>query len=278
MSPWSTIENEIIQVLAGLRANEGPLLAHVAACTARDRKEVAEQIVRQAMPAALIMIAGRDRGDRQYGHAGRAFIEVILATRSLRRDAEARTGLDGNGGLWAIAHQVASALDNRTIAATWRSGLIDEKPAGGAEGTILWLQRYDLHRPAKVSAPTYGGVALAGAMAHVDVQVGNLQQATSSFAFPGMDGVFIRSLGTRDREIVWSGELRAETDTAMNGIEAAIENEIHMGLEKNMVDPWSRAYESCIVKTFSSNGPRSRDELSGQVRQSFKIHFVQLGR
>jgi len=278
MSDWATLETEVVNTLAGLEMEECALLSSVSAQTVRDRKSLLASIQRERLPAAYVVMTGRDSGDKSSDQPGGALLSVAIATRSLRSDGEARTGESGSGGLWSIAGQVSSALQDLMLDSTWRLLLIDERPVGGEEGTIVWEQRYKIRRPAELTAPTFGGTALAGTSSRVRVEPGELRRASGSFSFPGVDGVFDRHLGVRERPIFWRGQLRAANDSALNAIETAIEDEIRDGREKTMVDAWSRSHESCVLSVFRRRGPRRRDELSGQVFQDFELEFTQLGR
>ena len=109
------------------------------------------------------------------------------------------------------------------------------------------------------------------------MELGVLRRATSSFSFPGIDGVFERNLGVKDRAILWRGQLRATSDSAMNVLESAIESEVQAGEARTMIDAWGRSQAQCVVKSFARRGPRGRDSLSGQAIQDFEIEFTQLG-
>jgi len=245
----------------------------VTARTVRDRKVVAAAIGRERLPAAWVMLTGREENS---GEAGGVQLSVLLATRGLRDDGEVRIGGEGVRGMWTVAQAVANALHDAAVNG-WRLTLGGERPAGGEEGTILWEQRYLVARSASESAPTFGGVALAGASSRIAVEVGALHRASESFSFPGVDGLFERYLGVRERPIVWRGRLRAADDEALNAIEDAIESEIRAGRCATMADPAGRSFESCVVKSLKRRGSRTRDELTNEPVQDVEIEFAQLG-
>jgi len=277
MSDWQAIESEVVSVLSGLASGGEPLLATVTARAVRDRKVWSEAIRRERLPAAYVMLTGREGADRASGLPGRPGLSVVLATRSFRDEDEARVGASGDGGMWSLAEQVTSALQGCMVAGTWRLVLLEERPAGGEAGTILWEQRYSLCRPAETTPPTFGGVALAGTAGQVEVEVGPVQRACSVFSFPGIDGVFERHLGVRDRVIWWRGLLRAADDAGLNALEEAIEQEVRDGEAKALTDAWGRVFESCVLRRFVRRGPRQRDALTGEAVQAFEIQFAQLG-
>lgn len=273
MSDWATIESRIADVLAGLSVGQEALLAAVKARTAGDRKTLVEAIRRERMPAAYLMLTGRDS---EKALRGRVQLSVLLATQSLRDEREARVDGQGVIGMWSVAQAVIGSLHRRGVA-SWGLLLIDERPAGGGEGAIVWEQRYELARLSEIGTPTFGIEALVGASSTFDVEVGALSRAGEPFAFPGIDGVFERFQGVRERPIFWRGRLRAASDHELNVIEARIENEIRTGRIAPLMDPWGRTFESCVVKALRRKGPRVRDELSGEAVQEFEIEFVQLG-
>ena len=276
MSDWATIESEVVNVLAELAAGQEKLLATVAARTARDRKVLVEAIRSERLPAAYAVITGRSSGDRDAALAGRVQFSVLIATRSLRADDEARVDGQGVVGAWTIARQVAGGLHDQVVADTWLLSLMDERPAGGESGTIVWEQRYEAIRTAAATAPTFDGVAFAGTSSKICVEVGELKRASELFAFPGVDGVFERFGGVRDRPIWWRGQLRAASDAALNAIEAGIEAQIRAGRAATMADAWGRSFAECVVRAYRRRGPRVRDELSGAVVQEAEIELAQL--
>ena len=173
---------------------------------------------------------------------------------------------------------MAKALHDLTVNNDRRLLLVDERLTGKDQGTIIWEQRYELHRQSGSAAPMFGGVVLAGADSEVHVEPGTLRRASSFFSFPGIDGVFERHLGVRERPIKWCGQLRANDDSALDGIESAIEAQLRQGRAGIMVDSWNRAHEQCVLRAFVRCGRRRRDELTGAALQDFEIEFIQLGQ
>ncbi|HSW46489.1 MAG TPA: hypothetical protein VLM89_13055 [Phycisphaerae bacterium] len=276
MSDYSAIESEIVDVLAGLVVGDGPLLATVTARSARDRRELADEIQREAMPAAYVVLAGRQAGDVDSLEAGAVRVSVLLAERSLRGGAEVRVGGPGVRGAWTVSQQVAQSLQGSLLDDTWRPALVDERPAGGDEGTVVWEQRYEARRVGGTAMPTFDGAAIAGTTGVLSIEIGELKRASQTFAFPGVDGVFERLIGMRERVILWRGQLRTANDESMNVIEAAIEDEVRSGRVATMVDPHGRPFDQCVVKGLRHRGSRRRDELTGEVVQDVEIEFAQL--
>ena len=276
MSVWETIETAIVDALSALAPGGSSLLATVKGQTARDRRPLVTAIGRERLPAAYVVIAGRDASDRVTRRAGPVSVSVLLATGSQRNEAEVRTGSGEAAGLYELSAEAAGALQDLAIGSDRCLLLVDERPAGGEEGMIVWEQRYEVRRRSETSAPTFGGTALAGSGSEVRVELGPARRATSVFSFPGIDGVFERGLGLRDRTIHWRGQLRATDDSALNTIESQIEDEVATGEAKTMVDAWGRSHASCVVRSFERKGPRGRDALSGQALQDFEITFGQL--
>lgn len=276
MSLWAAIETAVRQRIEGLTLDASPLLAVVRGCGMRDRRLLHAALQRERHPAAYVIASGRDASDTATRCPGRLLLTVLLATRSHRSDQDARTGAVDIVGIFDVAERVAGALCDPAITDDCRLLLVEEKSLGADEGTVVWEQRYEVCRRASMLAPTFGGQALAGADSEVHVELGPLKRVSSAFSFPGIDGVFERHLGTRERPIVWRGQLRAADDAALNALESAIERELRDGREKTLVDPWSRTYERCVIKSYVQRKPRRRDELTGQSLQDFEIEFVQL--
>ncbi|MHC4445641.1 MAG: hypothetical protein ACYTBZ_01515 [Planctomycetota bacterium] len=276
MSSWETIENEIVVAIAGLTEGGSVLFSTVKGYTVRDRKVLTAAIGRELLPAAYVLARGRASGEKAHRRAGVSEFGVLLATRSLRADSEGRTGADDVVGMFDLAEEVASALQDLVVDTDGELLLVDERLIGGDEGTVLCEQDYEVRRQSELISPTFGGTALAGAASKVHVELGALSHASSLFSFPGVDGVFQRNLGVRERSIKWRGQLRAASDSALNTIESGIEQEVRVGEAKTMVDSWGRSHQECVLNSFIRNGRRGRDELTGQALQGFEIEFTQL--
>jgi len=278
VSTWETIEDAVVATLEELTSGQSALLATAKGHTSRDRKVLIAAISRERLPAAYVIATSRDASEKVTRRPGSPAFSILLASGSLRSDEEARTGSEEVTGIFTLSEEVAAALQDLAVGGDRRLLLIDERPAGGEEGMIVWEQRYEVRRESEGSAPTFGGEALAGSDSEVHVELGPLTRATSSFSFPGLDGVFERNLGVRERVIVWRGQLRAASDAALNTLESAIEQELRAGEEKTMTDAWGRSHELCVLKSFARRGPRRRDELTGEALQDFEFEFTQLGR
>lgn len=278
MSVWETIEDAVVQELAGLMQGGSALLATVKGHTPRDRKVLVGAISRERLPAGYVIATSRDSGGKEARRAGSALFSVLLAAGSLRSDDEARTGADDVTGIFTLAEAAVEALQDLTVDSDRKLLLIDERPAGGDEGLVVWEQRYEVRRQSETVAPEFGGVILAGSPSEVHVELKPVRRATSSFSFPGIDGVFERSLGARERAILWRGQLRSFDDTSLNSVESAIEQEVLTGEEKTMTDSWSRSYDFCVAESFERIGPRRRDELTGMALQDFQLEFTQLSQ
>lgn len=276
MNSWTAIEAAVRSVLAGLTQGESGLLATVKGQTWRERKAVLAALARERLPAAYVLTVGRDTGEKELRRPGRHLVNVWLAERSLRSEQEGWSGGEEVTGLLTLAARVAEALEGSIVDGDRRLRLIDEQPVSGPVGLLVWEQRYALSRQAEMVAPTFAGRALAGADSEMRVELGPLVRAGSYFAFPGVNGVFERNLGLRQRSIIWRGRLRASDDAALNAIEADIEGELADGQAGTMIDAWGRSHGSCVIKSYKRVGPRGRDELDGSALQDSEIEFVQL--
>lgn len=278
MSVWQAVENEIVQTLSGLTASARPILATVRGQTARDRKVLVASLLRERMPAACVTLTGRDDGDKEYGRPGAVQVSVLYASRSERGDDEARHGGVDVQGVMAVAEAAAIRLQDLDLGDSRRLVLMDERSVAGEPNTALWEQRYAVHRQAGEHTPTFGGYALVGPSSEVEVRVGELKRVASTFAFPGVDGVFERFAGMRERPITWSGQLRAADHAGLNQIEAGIEQIICSAAPDVLSDPWARTFRHCVAKSFKRVGPRGRDDLTGEALQAFELDFIQLAQ
>ena len=212
-----------------------------------------------------VLTVGRDTGEKELRRPGRHLLNVWLAERSLRSEQEGWGGGEEVTGLLTLAARVAEALEGSIVDGDRRLRLIDEQPVSGPVGLLVWEQRYALSRQAEMVAPTFGGRALAGADSEMRVELGPLVRAGSYFAFPGVNGVFERNLGLRQRSIIWRGRLRASDDAALNAIEADIEGELADGQAGAMIDAWGRSHGSCGRRANAPIAPKSYRSLHSRA-------------
>ena len=275
MSTWQSVENGMIAALQALQVSDQPLLATVRGQNLLDRKTMLAVVERERLPAALVISQGRNSSDKTSHRAGVMTFRLWLIDSSERDENEARIGGEGVSGIYALAEVIASALQDLSVSGR-QVFLLEESPIVGYEGMAVWEQQYEVRQPSISTAPTFGGVSLAGSLSSVHVEAEPRRQAVSEFAFPGIDGVFQRRLGIRGRSVYWRGQLRATTQVAMNAIISAIENAIADGQEQTVMDEWSRAYSNCVAHELTCDGSRRLDELTGQVLQDFELEFRQL--
>jgi hypothetical protein len=276
MSEWVTIENGIVTALRGVTAGGRPMLAVVKGQTWRERKSLVSAISRERMPAAYVIVAGREESDTSYRRAGEPDFTVLVASRSERDADEARRGSSDVAGVLPLAEAVAARLQGLDLGEQRRLFLVDERPVSGEEGTALWEQRYEVRRLAGKYPCMFGGSPLVGASSVVRMEIGSLNRAVSHFAFPGVDGVFERFAGTRERSIVWKGQLRAAGESALDAIEQEIEALVQRGAVDNVSDATGRMFDACVASGFKRRGMRSIDHLTGEALQDFELEFVQL--
>lgn len=277
MSSWESIETTVVAALAEVQWQHQALLKSARAESWHDRKDLIQAILREPMPAVIVAVTGRGGPDRESLSAGAAKITVLLAVRSLRSDDEARRGNAELPGVMNAAQAVAVWLDGLDTSEDYRLRLIDEQSLGVQDHAALWEQRYELEPANATELVRFDGELLVGANSRIAVEVGALEQAAASFAFPGIDGVLTRLHGTRGRSIRWSGQLRALDDLGMNAIEAGIEDAVRRGRLGDVSDAWGRVFPSCRLRRFVRRGQRRRDAVSGDVVQGFEIEFEQLG-
>lgn len=276
MSEWGSIEDAIVAALSGLSDGGEALLATVKGQTWQDRKALHAAIGRERLPAAYVMAMGRDEGDRSYRGAGTPLFSVLYAVSSERAAEEARRGGIDTTGVFAIADASAAALQGLEPGDNRRLCLLDERAVASVAGTALWEQRFEIRRRAGLFYPLFGGDRLIGELSEVQVEVGPMSRAASRFAFPGVDGVFERFVGARERPIFWRGQLRAATEWDLDAMEADIETTLKRGEVSSVFDVSGRAFHDCVLSGFKRKGTRGRDALTGEALQDFELEFTQL--
>jgi len=276
MSVYKTIEDKVVETLTAITVEGSPLLATAKGYTQRDRKALMSAIGRELLPAAYVMMTGRENGDKAVRRPGLPTLSVLLAAKSLRNEDDARTGSDDVTGMFTLSEEVIQALQDLVVDSDRLLLLIDDQPVGSSDGMVIWEHRYELRRQTGSYTPLFRGSSLIGSDSVVRVELGDLQREVSTFSFPGIEGVFERHMGARERPIFWRGQLRAASDTALNTIEENIEDEVRLGISDNMWDPWARTHRYCVLRTFRRKGPRLRDELTGEALQDFELEFAQL--
>lgn len=275
MSMWMAIENAVVASLTGLELEGEPALATVKGQTRRDRKSLVAGLGRERLPAAYVLIGGRESGDKQHRRAGTAELTVLYAGPRGRSDQEARGGGPGVTGVFALAETAGAALQDLDLGEYGQLLLVVER-AAGSEQLALWEQCYEVRSRCGEYRPAFGGYWLVGNLSVVHVEVGSIAYASTHFAFPGVDGVFERFGGLRERPIVWRGQLRASDDSELNAIEQGVEQVIRQHTVQSVEDSWGRSFANCVARKFSRKGMRQRDSLLGQMVQDFELEFAQL--
>lgn len=268
------MEDAVLAALGALEVDGSPLLATVKGRSAGERKATIAAIRRERPPVAYVMMTGRSQ--RASDVVAVPQLTLWLATKSERSDNDARRGGAGAAGMYSIAVQAAHALHELALPGDVPVQLAEEKPIIGGEGMLIWEQQYTLDTVPLPALPTFGDAVLGGSASRLHVEIGALERAVSRFSFPGIDGVFERCLGTRHRDIIWNGQLRADDAAALNSIESEIDAELRGGRARSVVDEWGRTFPDCVMQRFERKGWRHIDPLSGRVVQPVAITFTQL--
>ncbi len=276
MSDLGDLESAVVGLVAAIQSAGSPVFRSVDGFSDPDRKRSTAHIRRLAAPAGLVVYSGRLRADAADSVVGLEKLTVLISAENLRGGDDPRAG-DGvwHGG-FELLGLVSSALDGVLVQTDRRLIAIDEQVAFADATHVVYEQRYAVDRVAELAAPTFDGMALAGASSVVNVVVGEATAETRSFAFPGIDGVFRHHLGMRSRAIVWRGQLRASSDSALNTIESTIETAVADPGAFAMVDSWSRSFADCVCDRFVRTKARRRHPVSGDALQPFELHFTQL--
>ncbi len=276
MSNLGDLEAAVVGLIAAIQSGGSAVFRSASGFSDPDRKRSTAHLRRQVAPAALVIYSGRLRTDAAESVVGLEKLTVLVSAENLRGRDDPRTG-DGtwHGGFELLGF-TTTALDGVLVQTDRRLIAIDEQVAYADETHVVYEQRYAVDRVAELAAPTFDGVALAGAGSLVNVVVGEVKAETQTFAFPGIDGVYRHHLGMRSRPIVWRGQLRASSDAALNTIESGIEAAVANPGAFTMVDSWSRSFADCVCERFVRTKPRRRHPTRGDALQPFEVHFAQL--
>lgn len=276
MGEWALIEDAVVSGLAGLRLNGRAVLATVRGCNWRDRKLLAAAIGRERMPAAYVMVTGRAESDKEYRRAGSPQVTVLYATRSERQADDARTGGVDTTGVFEISELAGRAMNGLALGDARWAMLVEEGPLAGDDSILLWEQRFEVRRGGEESHCMFGGDRLVGWASHVELEVAPLSRAVSRFAFPGVDGVFERLTGIRERPIRWRGQIRTSSGSALDAIELKMERLIQQGRVDHVTDGATLLFTPCVISSYKRRGGRRRDHVTDEVLQDFELEFVQL--
>lgn len=275
-STWSTIESSLVSELAAIEADGSPILATTRGSSLQDRKALVTSMQREHWPVCYVVLSLRSKSDEATQCPGDTRVRVLIGCGSVRTAGDARIGAVDGRGVFEVKSHVAQGLKSFEPVAGHVLRLREEKLLDACESFVVWEQQYAVRQTGVRQQPTFGGELLAGALSDVTVLAGSVSRATSVFSFPGIDGVFQRDMGTRERGIAWAGHLRAAGDEAMNTLESSIESAVQDGSTASVVDEWNRTYESCVLMKFKRIGPRVHDDVTGEAVQQFELHFSQL--
>ncbi|MCK4659163.1 MAG: hypothetical protein KAV82_06535 [Phycisphaerae bacterium] len=276
MSELGDIAVAISDLLSALESGGSNVFATVDIHQVADRKAATAAISRQLKPAAFVLYDGRGSKSRQEPVPAAAVMAVLLAVENLRGGDTALTGDDNHTGAFEVAELAAATLDGAVVETDYRLMMQDEHQVVGDGRAVVFEQRYRVERLAEVSAPTFDGSAIAGSDSVVTVQVGDARVEVVEFGFPGIDGVYRHHTGTRGREVRWQGRLVADNDSALNTIEADLDQLVVEQLPATMVDAWGRSYPECVLDEFKRDGVRRRHPMTGAAVQAFELVFTQL--
>lgn len=276
MSVLGDIEAGVIALVEAVEHNGEPALVTIAGWAAADRRSAVEQARSLAMPAVLVSVGQRERAPSGLGGAADERVTLLISAQSLRSADGARVGDVDSVGAFALADLVTLDLEAAVIASAWRLAMLDQQVVASDERTVVVEQRWAAERLVEASAPTFGGVAIAGDDSIVSEQVGGVASRDASFAFAGIDGTFLHRLGADSRAIVWRGLLRADDHDAMNVLEAGIEALVASSDAAVVGDSFGQMFSDCVVTSFERNGSRRMHASSSRVIQPFEIQFVQL--
>ena len=108
------------------------------------------------------------------------------------------------------------------------------------------------------------------------VEIGPVQVARSTFAFPGLPTTFKVAMGPQSRAVGWTITLRCDNLTTLNTVETAIDNLVKSGAAGTLADSQGNTYCNAIVRGYQPQ--RGYDvirsgEMDGWARKAGLITF-----
>ncbi len=274
MSELGDIESAVVSLIQAIQVGGSDLFAEVSGFSGGSARQVVENLRRRRKPAASVVYEGRARAD-EFGVPHDPDLSIFTIVESLRGGDEPRAGSGLAQGGFDVIAELFNALAGSVVQTDRRLAFAGERLIAADDKSVVYEQRYSVLKLVTTSAPTFGGQAICGTDSIVRVKIGDLEADSASFSFPGIDGEFVRQLGLRSRAITWSGQLRADDDTALSAIEANLEDLIAQALPADMSDGLGRTFEQCVLLRLSRRGGRSKHSITSQALQDFELLFAQ---
>ncbi len=275
MSELGDIENAVIGLIEAIQVSGVDLFAEVKGFSNTASREVVTGLRRELKPASYVIYDGRSSSGA-FGVPAEPKLSVFAIVESLRGGDEPRAGSALELGGFDVLGELFTALAGSTIVTDRQLAFVDERLIAANDTSVVYEQRYVVLRRTTTTAPTFGGSAICGSGSIVRVSVGDFQMATERFAFPGIDGEFQHALGVQGRPIVWLGQLRAASDSALSTTETAIEALLAGSQPADIVDGFGRTFSDCVLNRFARKEERRKHNIDGQALQDFELHFVQV--
>ncbi len=275
MSELGDIESAVIGLIQAIQVDSVDLFAEVKGFSNTAPRDVVAGLRRELKPAAYVVYDGRASSDA-FGVPAGPKLSVFAIVESLRGGDEPRVGSALQSGGFDVLGELFTALAGSTIVTDRQLVFVDERLIAANDTSVIYEQRYVVLRRATTTAPTFGGSAICGSNSIVRISVGDTEMDTERFAFPGIDGEFQHALGLQARRIIWSGQLRAASDSALSTIEATIEGLLAGSQPADIVDGFGRTFTDCVLNRFVRKNERRKHTIDGQALQDFELHFVQV--
>ncbi len=275
MSELGDIESSVIGLIQAIQVSSADLFAEVKGFSNTAARDVVAGLRRELKPAAYVVYDGRASSDA-FSVPAEPKLSVFTIVESLRGGDEPRAGSALQSGGFDVLGELFTALAGSTIVIDRQLAFVDERVTAANDTSVIYEQRNSVLKLATTTAPTFGGSAICGSSSIVRVTIGDTQMEAQRFAFPGIDGEFQHALGLRGRPIVWSGQLRAASDSALSTIETTIEGLLAGSQPADIVDGFGRTFADCVLNRFVRKGPRRKHTIDGQALQDFELHFAQV--
>ncbi len=204
------------------------------------------------------------------------YFYVFVATRSLRKQDDARLPGEGRPGLLHLLGLVNAALDTQIVFGQTRVFLSGAQIVTADAQTLIGRLSYVSYGGTLLSDVTLDGEPLLPAGSFAEVVVGDAESREMAYALPGAAGLLRQPLAPGARTVALRGLLRAESDAALGEIEAGLEARVADPAPRTLVDASGRVLPECVVRAYRRRGPRATGGGELPVRQSFTLELIQL--
>jgi hypothetical protein len=239
MSYLLDIEDELIDRIAATQFSGSPLMATVRGATGAFREAIRDALLRERMPAAYVALLDENTSPLAAAAVRGPRFAVFVATRTLRLTSNPRgEDVEGPGALEVLA-QLRSRLDNYAVLPARRAVAVALRFVFGDDRTATYELTYRIETP--LGPLVFDGTPLGG---------------SASITTRNLRLLFVEPPASPPPDIlVWQGELRASSASALDARIAEIDNYVGAATQATLVDPAGATYPDMKLTEWSPLRP-----------------------